>query len=317
MVGRSEQVALPGQYLSTQLAGEPILVLRDAQGVLRGFFNVCRHRAAPLLTEESGQVTKLRCRYHGWTYDLCGKLLGTPEFEGVCEFARENNGLIPVSVAEHDSWIWVHIADSGEPIENALAPFSTWANQSEDFRTVEWQSSRTYDVRCNWKVYVDNYLDGGYHVNSVHPGLADVLDYSGYRTVTQGNTALQSSPLRPAEGAAGKTRSGTEAAYWWIFPNFMVNVYSGVMDTNLVIPLGPDLCRVKFDFYFADGTSTEFIEESIRVADRVQAEDVEICEQVQQGLRSRSFDTGRFSVKRENAGYYFHQLLARRLQTSG
>ena len=82
----------------------------------------------------------------------------------------------------------------------------------------------------------------------------------------------------------------------------------------LPVPLGPGRCRVVFDFYFAEGTDPEFVRESVAVADQVQAEDASICEEVQRGLASRAFTAGRFSVKRENAGYYFHQLLARRLR---
>jgi choline monooxygenase len=165
------------------------------------------------------------------------------------------------------------------------------------------------------KVFVDNYLDGGYHVNSVHPGLAGVLDYSEYRTDIARKTAVQSSPLRPpsADSPVGLVRTGDTAYYWWIYPNFMLNIYAGVMDTNLVLPLGPDRCRVIFDYYFATTEghdACEFIERSIEVADRIQQEDVSICEQVQAGLVSRSYCTGRFSVRREAAGYHFHKLLA-------
>jgi choline monooxygenase len=165
---------------------------------------------------------------------------------------------------------------------------------------------------------VDNYLDGGYHVNTVHPGLAGVLDYTHYRTEVSGMTSVQTSPLQPGGDAdVGRVRTGDVAMYWWVFPNFMLNLYQGVMDTNLVLPLGPDRCRVVFDFYFADteGAGADaFIRDSIAVAHQVQREDVQICEEVQRGLASRSFDTGRFSVRREVAGYHFHQLLARHLR---
>jgi choline monooxygenase len=129
---------------------------------------------------------------------------------------------------------------------------------------------------------------------------------------------VQRSPLRPPEPGDGvaAVRSGAEAQYWWVFPNFMLNLYDGVMDTNLVLPLAPDQCRVVFDFYFAETegeAARKFIGESIAVAEQVQQEDIGICEEVQRGLRSRSFDTGRFSVRREAAGYHFHRLLARRL----
>src|SRR5436190_1823913 len=109
MVGRLEQLSAPGSFITADIAGEPILVIRGDDGVLRAFFNVCRHRAAPLLNERCGTVAKLRCRYHGWTYDLAGKLRGTPEFDGVCEFRKEDNGLVPISIATWGPFVWVHL----------------------------------------------------------------------------------------------------------------------------------------------------------------------------------------------------------------
>jgi choline monooxygenase len=168
-------------------------------------------------------------------------------------------------------------------------------------------------------VFVDNYLDGGYHVNYVHPGLSGVLDYSQYRTDIYEFTSVQSSPIKADEKAdesVAKVRTGDRAYYWWIFPNLMINLYQGVMDSNLVLPLGPERCKVIFDFYFADTegeAARQFISQSIAVADQVQQEDVQISENVQKGLASRSYDTGRFSVRREIAGYHFHRLLARQL----
>ncbi len=311
ILGRTEQVAQPGDYFTTHLVGEPVLVIRGEDGVLRGFFNVCRHRAAPILNEPCGHATKLRCRYHGWTYDLAGALKGTPEFEGVEDFDKSTNGLVPITVATHGPFVGVSLTKPTTTLVEHLSPFPEWAAAGKWFDTLEFHARREYDLACNWKVYVDNFLDGGYHVNTVHPALAGVLDYRDYTTTTHGFTALQCSPLKPSTEVS--TRCGDLAAYWWIYPNFMVNLYRGVMDTNLVLPLGPDRCRVIFDFYFAAGTVDEFKSESVLVADRVQAEDVQICEDVQRGLGSRSFTTGRFSKKRENAGYHFHKLLAQSL----
>ncbi|MDB5308614.1 MAG: (2Fe-2S)-binding protein [Gemmataceae bacterium] len=314
MVGRGEQVVTPGSFITADLAGEPILVVRGDDGVLRGFFNICRHRAAPILAEPCGSATKLRCRYHGWTYDLAGRLRGTPEFDGVEEFRKEDNGLPPVAVAEWGSFVWVHLTKPREPLTGYLGPLASWVESRGGLGDLKWYATRTYDLACNWKVYVDNYLDGGYHVNTVHPGLAGVLDYREYRTACEGKTVLQSSPMKPAEGQTGRTRTGDRAAYWWVFPNVMLNLYAGLMDTNLVLPLGVDRCRVVFDYYFAAGTDEAFVRDSVAVTDQVQAEDVGICEEVQRGLNSRSYTTGRFSVKRENGAYYFHQLLGRALR---
>jgi choline monooxygenase len=316
-VGRTDQVARPGTFLTTELAGEPILVLRDAEGVLRAFYNVCRHRAALVVNEPEGKATRLRCRYHGWTYDLTGRLRGTPEFDGVADFCKEDNGLAPLAV---DSWgplVFVHQPPKCDTsLQQLLEPLQrrTTGLGLEQLRFV---ARREYEVACNWKVYVDNYLDGGYHVNTVHPGLAGALDYAHYRTEIEGNTSVQISPLKQsADPAVSKVRTGENAYYWWVFPNLMLNLYQGVMDTNFVLPLGPERCKVIFDFYFAqpEGEDAErYIEQSIAVADQVQREDMGICEEVQRGLKSRCYDTGRFSVKREAGGLHFHRLLAEAL----
>ncbi len=311
-VGRREQVATAGQFVTADVAGEPVLVVRGDDGQLRGFFNVCRHRAAAVCAEPCGIVAKLRCRYHGWTYDLRGRLRGTPEWDGVEEFEKADHSLTPVgAVAVWGPWVWVHLDPPAEPLEAFLRPLPDWVTGRDAFAGLTFAGRREYTLACNWKVFVDNYLDGGYHVNTVHPGLAGVLDYKNYRCETWANVSLQSSPLVPAAGAAGATRTGDLAAYWWVYPNLMVNLYGGVMDTNLVLPLGPDRCRVVFDFYFAAGTSDQFVRDSIAVAEQVQMEDVGVCEEVQRGLGSRSYTTGRFSVKRENGGHHFHQLLGR------
>ncbi|HKB03465.1 MAG TPA: SRPBCC family protein [Gemmataceae bacterium] len=311
MVGRAAQVTDPGSYLTADVAGEPVLVVRGDDGVLRAFFNVCRHRAAPLLTDACGTATKLRCRYHGWTYDLAGKLRGTPEFDGVQEFNKEDNGLVPMAVAVWGPFVWVHLDKPKEAVEEYLAPLPEWSHGKID--GLKFARRVEYELACNWKVYVDNYLDGGYHVNTVHPALAGVLDYTGYKTTVHAHSSVQTSPMKPGDpnDPATKTRTGTEAAYWWVFPNFMLNSYAGVMDTNLVQPLGPDRCKVIFDYYFAAATPAGFIDQSVGVAHQVQVEDVGICEEVQRGLNSRSYTVGRFSVKREAGGYHFQQLLAR------
>ena len=313
MVGRLEQVAKPGAFLTADIAGEPVLVVRGEDSVLRAFFNVCRHRAAPLLNEPCGIVTKLRCRYHGWTYDLAGKLRGTPEFDGVAEFQKEDNGLVLLAVATWGPFVWVHLDSPQQSLEAFLTPMPAWS--AGKLESLRFARRVQYELACNWKVYVDNYLDGGYHVNTVHPALAGVLDYSGYKTTLHANCSVQTSPMKPGDpnDPATRTRTGTEAAYWWMFPNFMLNAYSGVMDTNLVLPLGPNRCKVIFDYFFAEGTPDDFIDQSVSVAHQVQIEDVGICEEVQHGLNSRSYTVGRFSVKREAGGHHFHQMLAGRL----
>ncbi|MGZ3444322.1 MAG: aromatic ring-hydroxylating oxygenase subunit alpha [Myxococcaceae bacterium] len=322
LVARADQLVEPGSFVTVEVAGEPLVVLRDERGSLRAFFNVCRHRAACVVGDAQGTARRLRCPYHGWTYDLRGQLLGAPEFDGVEEFRREDHGLVPVAVDRWGPLIFVHLGASPPPLQQWLEPLPTQLHGLEELRFFE---RREYVLACNWKVFVDNYLDGGYHVNSVHPALGSVLQYSDYRTECFAQTSLQSSPLRSGapdavDPSASATRKGDLARYAWAFPNVMVNLYAGVMDTNVVFPLGPERCRVVIDFYFAqlDGAEAQaFAARSVELGHRIQLEDVGICEQVQRGLGSRSYSTGRFSVRREVAVHHFHQLLAARLQSPG
>jgi choline monooxygenase len=311
LAGRADQVAVPGSFFTIDLAGEPIVVVRDTEGTLRAFHNVCRHRGARVACEEEGRATKLRCRYHGWTYDLAGRLRGTPEFDGVADFRREDNALPGVAVGVAGPFVWVHLGGSPGPLAEWVGPLERRGALAA-LAGFRWHSRSEYRLACNWKVFVDNFLDGGYHVNTVHPGLAGVIDYTHYRTEIDEHASVQISPLRSGgqEDDVGQVRSGGSAFYWWVFPNLMLNLYDTAVDTNLVLPDGPDACRVIFDFYFRDAESG-FMEQSLTVAHQIQLEDVGICEEVQRGLHSRSYDTGRFSVRREPAGYHFHQLLAK------
>lgn len=172
---------------------------------------------------------------------------------------------------------------------------------------------KTYEIACNWKVFVDNYLDGGYHVPHMHKGLSSVLDYSAYSIQNGPRYCIQSSPIEAAKGEAGvaAVRRGDRAYYLWLHPNFMLNIYEGVMDTNLVFPLGVDRCRVSFDFYFADvsDAARETNAKSVAVADTVQDEDIAIAESVQRGLGSKAYGAGRLSARREAGEHLFHRLL--------
>ncbi|MFM7151839.1 MAG: aromatic ring-hydroxylating oxygenase subunit alpha, partial [Gemmataceae bacterium] len=279
LVGRGDAVARPGTFFTFDLAGEPILVVRDASGILRAFYNVCRHRAARVMVQEQGDCTRLRCRYHGWTYDLEGRLRGTPEFDGVRDFSREDHGLVSLPVSEWGPLVFVHPGPAPQQsLADWLAPLERWQFLSR-MADLRFFARKEYRLACNWKVFVDNYLDGGYHVNTVHPGLAGIIDYSRYRNELAENLSVQISPLSPPgeQDGVAAVRQGDCAYYAWIFPNWMLNLYQGVMDTNLVLPDGPDACRVIFDFYFADkgaGESDAYREQSLAVAHQIQLEDV-------------------------------------------
>src|SRR6185437_15875177 len=312
-VGRAGQVAAPGDFFTVELAGEPLVVVRGADEVLRAFFNVCRHHAAAVMTAPCGNAQHLRCPYHGWTYGLDGSLKGAPEFAGVCNFDRARNGLVPIRVGQWEQFVFVNLSAEASPLEDFLGDLPARISPL-NLNSLHFFERRTYTLACNWKVYVDNYLDGGYHVPHLHKGLNSVLDYKEYTIENSGSYSLQSSPMVSSEEHAdvSAARTGDRAYYYWLYPNFMVNIYHGVMDTNLVLPLDTSRCLVQFDFYFADVSEAarQRNSESISVSHRIQDEDVDICESVQRGLGSRAYTAGRLSVRREAGEHLFHRLLA-------
>ena len=319
-VGRLDQVAQPGQFFTVTVAGEPLIVVRGADNELRAFFNVCRHHAAAVATEPCGTAQHLRCPYHGWTYGLDGSLKGAPEFAGVCNFDRAQNGLVPVRLAVWEHFLFVSLVDRGPSLESFLGDLPARVAPL-GIRNIYFFARKTYTLACNWKVYVDNYLDGGYHVPHLHKGLNSVLDYKEYTIENSEHYSLQSSPMVSSgeHASFSATRTGDRAYYYWLYPNFMINIYEGVMDTNLVLPISTDKCLVQFDFFFSDVSEARkaYNDESVAVSDRVQDEDVDICESVQRGLRSRAYGAGRLSVRRECGEHLFHRLLAKDLRSAG
>jgi choline monooxygenase len=313
LVGRADQVEKPGQFVTTTIAGEPIMVVRGNDHILRAMYNVCRHHAAAVVTEACGQASILHCPYHGWNYGLDGSLKGIPEFDGVLDFDRQKNGLLPARAEAWENFVFVNLDLEAPSLRDFLgglvkrvAPLGV--------SKLHYFDTRVYDIACNWKVFVDNYLDGGYHVPHLHKGLNSVLDYKEYTIENEDRYCLQSSPMVSSyeDKATGATRKGDRAWYFWQYPNLMINCYEGYMDTNLVLPIDVDHCRVIFDFYFADVSEAgrEYNQQSVAVGARVQEEDLGICEAVQRGLKSRAYGAGRLSVRREAGEHLFHRLLA-------
>ena len=328
VAARADQFSKPGNYVTTEIAGEPIVIVSGNDSEVRGFFNVCRHHAAAVMTDAEGHANQMRCPYHGWTYSLEGELKGTPDFHDVCGFDRSENGLLPVEIATWGKWIFARLArEENQTLEDFLGGDLIDQIHAIDLSNLQWFERRRYILNCNWKVFVDNYLDGGYHVPHLHKGLDSVLDYSEYTIENGERYCLQSSPmisrasdsfrggLPPAHNEISAVRSGNRALYYWLYPNFMMNYYEGVLDANLVRPITIDRTEVIFDFYFADvsDAARERNSKSVDVGERIQQEDVGICESVQRGLRSRAYRAGRLSA-REAGEHLFHRLLYENLK---
>jgi choline monooxygenase len=320
LVGHADQVREPGDYFTCTVSDEPLVVARGTDGVVRAFSNVCRHRAGPV-ARGAGSRKSLQCAYHGWTYGMDGALLTTPEFEGVQCFDKSEVRLPAVRVATWAAFLFVNLSPSGSELAQVLGdiPAQTSHLPLDHMRLYK---KVDYEVACNWKVYVDNYLEG-YHIPLVHPGLFRELDYAAYRVETAELYSKQHAPIRRRASEDSLYRRNLpegaepEALYYWMFPNLMLNLYPDNLQTNVILPLGPDRTLTRFEWFVSDehrpGLEEEFAR-SLEFSDEVQQEDIAICEAVQRGLRSRTYQSGRYSVQRENGLHHFHGLLNRFLQ---
>ncbi len=320
IVGRREQVSNAGDYFTTELVGEPLLIVRGQDGKLRGFYNVCRHRAGPPASG-CGNRKVFRCGYHGWTYGLDGGLVNAPEMDGTAEFDYGQFGLRPVATAEWGAWVFVNLDASAEPLETELRELPAQAARY-GLEKLKLYKRHDYVMECNWKVYIDNYLEG-YHLPSVHPGLNRELDYGQYVTETYEHHSRQYSPIRgPQNESSGQRRyaqaRGDEVVdYFWIFPNWMLNCYPDNTSLNIVLPLGLEKTVAIFEWYFPEEVlQTDAPARTVAFSDEIQVEDGQICELVHRNLKSRSYDRGRFSAKQERCVHHFHRLYSEWMKNS-
>ena len=320
LVARSEDLARVGDFVPATIVDEPVVITRGLDDELRGFYNVCRHRAGQVALAK-GNRKSLQCRYHGWTYGLDGTLRACPEMEGTEDFRKEDFGLAPIRVERWGPFVFANLDQAAAPLADVLGAIpSEVAAAGYDVEHMRLVERRDYVVECNWKVYVDNYLEG-YHLPIAHPQLFKELDYDAYRVETFRWYSKQHAPIRELKAGEelGRDRrfmrsaDGEEdALYYWLFPNTMFNIYPDNMSSNVILPLGTERTLTIFEWFFAEpgsGAGWESMQQGIAFSDEIQHEDIAICEQVQRGLKSRAYDRGRFSAKRENGVYHFQQLV--------
>lgn len=305
VLGRSWQYAGPeawvephGSVRPVDIAGEPVILVRGDR--LRAFYNVCKHRGGPLATEPDCRKT-LSCKYHGWTYRLDGSLRGVPKFDRAELFDPDAFGLTELPVMTWGGLVFVRLQAGGWELDEVLAPIA------KEIRPISLDAMRfrervVYDLDCDWKVYVDNYLEG-YHIPHVHPDLCDLLTFSEYHTRIDTWGSLQSSPIQ----ASGPIYGAGTAWYYHLWPNTMLNILPGRMQVNTVVPVSHRRTRVVFDYFSVDGGPS--LDADMAFSDHVQHEDRMICEHVQRGLESRGYERGRYSVEMEQAVWRFHALL--------
>ncbi len=305
LLARADQLAAPGDHVVGEIAGVPLLLVRGHDGVLRALHNVCRHRAGPLATCDGRGAKRLRCQYHGWTYALDGRLLSATEMDRAGDFDVASIRLPQALAAEWHGLVFAAL-DAPVPLAELLDGIDTRLG-GDPIGHYVFHAREQYDIACDWKTYVDNYLEG-YHVPHIHPELNRMLDYREYVIETARWHSLQCSPLDSGDALYGCG----EALYWFVWPNTMLNVMPGRLQTNRVLPLDAGHCRVVFDYYYYAPEahySEQRHAQDRAFSDLVQRQDVDMCERVQRGLASGSYRAGRLNPLRENGVHHFHELL--------
>jgi choline monooxygenase len=302
LVAHTSQLSRTGDHVVHEVADQPVIVVNTGEG-LKAFHNVCRHRAGPLALE-NGHSKTLMCKYHGWNYHLNGQLKSAPEMHTTPGFAVCDHRLPEIRLAEWQGLLFMALGQHVPDIEELMAGISQRIAPVE-LSAMQFQRRDEFIIDCNWKVYVENYLEG-YHLPHVHPGLNQLLDYKSYQTELAHWHSCQFSPLDQGDGLYG---SG-QALYYFIYPNTMLNILPNRLQTNQVLPMSQNRTRVVFDYYYPvfEGRD-ELIRQDQQFSDEVQDEDIMICEAVQKGLNSGSYERGRLCHKRESAVWHYQELV--------
>ena len=324
-MGHKSQLAQAGQYLTAQIHEQSVFVVRGRDGELRAFYNVCPHRGHELL-DGQGRANLIVCPYHAWSFDLDGSLKAARNTQDMGSFKKCDFGLKPIRVEEFCGFVFVNLDPDAEPLK-------AQTEQLEDeirhycphIEELQFAQRDVYDVACNWKVMVDNFLEC-YHCHPAHKDFVDLVDMDTYRTTLHGIFSSQvSGAARSTDNSAFKFKKGdVDFGYagWFLWPNLTIWVYPGEpnISTLQIIPAGPGRTIEYQDWFVPGGKPTHQLQDAMDYQkDVLQPEDVSLCEKVQRGLNSKGYNQGRFVIDSEmselseHAVHHFQSLVVRAL----
>lgn len=314
-----EKLREPGSYLATEIQGQSIVAVRDENGELRAFYNVCKHRGHELLQGE-GQTQLIRCPYHAWTYDLNGALKIARRSEHIENFERSAVCLDQVQIEIFCHLVFVNLdlaatslaQQSGELADEIIG-------YAPDLSQLTFARRLTYRIKANWKAVVDNFLEC-YHCSVAHKDFVTLVEMDTYKVTTHG---IYSSHMAKAGRANNKAysidnASVTDHAVWYLWPNTTLMRYPG--RGNFMVwrfyPSGPEETYEEFDFFFETAEPNEVEQEALKFIDEVlQPEDIGLVESVQRGMQTPAFQQGRYMVDPDGSGlsehavHHFHGLI--------
>lgn len=315
----TEKLRDPGSFVTDDVAGVPIVAVRDRKGELRAFFNVCKHRAHHLV-EGEGTIANLVCPYHAWSYDLTGQLRAARHTSHLEGFDVGDICLDQIQVEEFAGFVYVNLDSDAAPlVEQAGELGAEIAHWAPDVANLTFAHRLTYEIDSNWKNVVDNFLEC-YHCHIAHEDFVSLVDMDTYKVTTHGIYSSHMAEAGKTDNSAYDVSDATvtDHAVWWLWPNTCIMRYPGRgnMIVLKIIPVGPGKTRETYDFFLETPEPNEAELESIRYLDEVlQVEDINLVESVQRGMSTSAFLQGRIvndpsgSGLSEHALHHFHGLI--------
>jgi choline monooxygenase len=317
-IGRAELIPNPGDYMSLTFVGVPIFVMRDMSGVIRAFANSCRHRGSRLLWGE-GNCKAIICPYHSWTYRPDGRLSGAPGMQQAVGFKLEDHGLVPIQLESWKGFIFIKFTTGGESLKDHLGDLPEQLG-SYNFADMVVTRRKTYNVACNWKLYIENQNEG-YHVRTVHfnslfgPRYGKNAAHSATPVThpktrgnwmnihlalkgTEGVKRGETTTFPPIKGLTGRNAEGTN--FIQLFPSTFIVCTLDCMWLMECRPDGPGRTEVVVASCFPKSTveRADFAVQAQKYYDRLDEshpEDNAACERQQEGLSSPFSKVGRLS----------------------
>jgi choline monooxygenase len=322
LIGDSSQVQKVGDCfpftLMESFLDEPLLLTRDRGGELHCLSNVCTHRGN-ILMDHPCNVGRIRCNYHGRTFQLNGRFSSMPEFKEVQNFPGQEDDLYRLPLFHWGRLLFTSIKPriTVQHLLGDMMARLSWLPIHEFTYCPE--LSKEYLVNAHWALYCENYLEG-FHIPFVHAGLNAVIDYGSYTTEMFRYSNLQLGIGKDSDDCFNLPETSSDygkkvgAYYFWVFPNMMFNFYPWGLSVNIVHPQAINKTKVSFLTYMWDESKYNYGAGSD--LDRVEMEDEAIVENVQKGVRSSFYHQGRYSVVREQGIHHFHRLISEFLNES-
>ena len=311
LVGHQSQIAQSGDYFTSEVAGESLIVVRDQKGEVHGFYNVCRHRGTRLCEHQTGHSATIQCPYHAWTYGLDGRLVSAPHMDKVPGFDKAAHPLHVVNLALWEGFIFVNLADDAAPAEEWFGPL---AGKFAHWNLPKLRSAKRieYDVRANWKLIFENYSEC-YHCPGVHPALSKLTPsdsaendlcegpfLGGFMTITKGKSLTLSGQACALPVGDIKAEDHARVFYYSIFPNMLLSMHPDYVMVHQIVPASPDRMLIRCDWFFhPDAFDSAGFDpnDAIDFWDMTNRQDWHVCELSQQGIASRAYQPGPYSPR--------------------